>query len=201
MNYHHRYSADNTCEIICTRCFSTIGVVKEPAAAREIEAQHACGSKAGQSCEIGTTFFFVQAVPPVSNVPPSWWNWRGKVLDFWARLEEWHVSLLLVFVALFFYVLPTTIEFWATRYWGAWLGSVFLGDILGCIGMAIILHMRRTAVVFYLLLTSVEAYLYTTHLIPANVLIWLVDLIPTLIILSVIVCQHSVSLRRPGDLL
>jgi hypothetical protein len=44
MNYHYRYDHEGNCEIVCTRCFMTIGQARGLASVRGIEAQHQCPS-------------------------------------------------------------------------------------------------------------------------------------------------------------
>lgn len=197
MNYHHRYSADDTYEVICTRCFSTVGVVKGSAAAKEIESRHMCAA------EVSQARFSGMVSPDSSSVGAavSKQNWQKRILEFSARLEEWHITLLLLSVALVFYFLPSTLESLVIRYWGVWWTCIVLGDLLGCFGMAAIWGLRRISIALYLLLTSFEGYLYTTHLASAGALIWITDLVPTVVILSMIMYRHSMHIPRVDDLL
>lgn len=95
--------------------------------------------------------------------------------------------LLLLSIALCSYLLPTVIEreAWASRT-STWGLILFFGDLVGCSLLSLGLRLKKTGVFVYGLLKGGELYLSTLRLVSRHTLIWLMDLAPTFIVVSVI---------------
>jgi len=83
-----------------------------------------------------------------------------------------------------FYALPTLLEFAIIRHSNLWLAGILVGDLSGCIGIFVILKKRKLAVLLYLALTALEFWLYSTRILSAHTLVYLMDLVPTVIVAS-----------------
>jgi len=169
MNYHRRFSEDGACEIICIGCFETIGIAKSGAAAKEIEAQHVCGKKPILTIPANsgpaTALKFIE---PVARIP--------------AIARGLHLLGTLLAAGLFLYALPTELEWVASHHVNSWFAIILPGDLTGCVCLAVAFRMRRTGVLLYVLLTACEAFLYSARVVSADALLWVVDLVPTLVV-------------------
>jgi hypothetical protein len=94
-----------------------------------------------------------------------------------------YIPFAYVTIVFFAYALPTAVEFIATQHFNPWIASILPGDIVGCLCLAAIFKLRRTAVLLYLTLTVLEALFFQLDLVSAHALIWIVDLVPTLVLL------------------
>jgi hypothetical protein len=94
----------------------------------------------------------------------------------------------LVLVVFAFYILPTLFEALATRYVGLWVASSLIGDLAGCVGL-FFLGCKREALSVYLLAKVAELGLVMANLLPGLELIWVSDLLPT------IVCADLLALK------
>ncbi|MGA2538164.1 MAG: hypothetical protein ABSF53_19290 [Terracidiphilus sp.] len=166
MEYHYRFFADGSCDIICTRCFLKIGKGQELSAAREQAALHVCQAGVVQ----GGGFSARQSTDHAVR------RWLRK-LD----IQALPAPLFLLIAVTVFYVLPTLLEFAILRHANLWLASILVGDLSGCIGIFVILEKRKLAVLLYLALTALEFWLYSTHIVSAVTLVYLMDLVPTVV--------------------
>jgi hypothetical protein len=186
MDYYHRPKQDGSYEVICTRCFLTVGLAAGIEIARTLEAQHIC-PKANSA-----------SVAPLSGDHPKSVRRRlspqpARSLRFVARAKETHFALLSLTVIVVVYVLPTGFELIATPHLGPWAGTIFLGDVCGCLCLASVFKLPRTGVILYAVLTICEAVLYAGRLLPASAILWITDLVPTLVVMAKVM-----SLQSPG---
>ena len=185
MDYHHRYNEDGSYEIICTRCFLTVGLAGGHAAARKLEALHICPRANSANAAPGFPDNHPDLIPRVLSSQPS------RSLRLVATAKETHFALLFLTVIFVFYALPTALEFIATPYLGPWVGIIFCGDFCGCVCLATVFKLRRTSVILYTILTICEGFLYAGHLLPASALLWITDAIPTMVVVAKIVRLHG----------
>jgi hypothetical protein len=180
MNYYRRYKEDGTCEVVCTGCFHTLGVANGLAAVREIESQHQCARKAvsATNCEM---------LPQDDRSRLS----LSRLIPFFGRmrhLRRTNLTILLFSIVILSYALPTVIESLAAQHLSPWLAVILPGDLAGCICLAIMFRMRNVGVLLYLLLTICESYLYLSHVVSVNTLVWITDLVPTFTVILVALC-------------
>jgi hypothetical protein len=190
MDYYHRYKENGSYEIICTRCFLTVGLAAEEAAARKLEAQHNCPKANSAS-----------AAPEFSDdrsrsIRRELSRLATQSLRSVARAKETHLVLLCLTVIIVFYVLPTGLELVATTYLGPWVGTIFLGDFCGCVCLATIFKLRRTSIILYAVLTVGEGALFASHLLSASALLWITDLVPTLVLIATVVRLPAPGMRQ-----
>lgn len=185
MDYHHRYKEDGSYEIICTRCFLTVGLASGHAVARMLEARHIC-PKANHLTSTPSGDHPGAIRRELSSQP-------ARSLRFVATAKETHFALLSVAVILAFYALPTGLEFITTTYLGPWAGTIFLGDFCGCVCLATIFKLRRTSLILYAVLTIGEGALFASRFLPASALLWITDVVPTIVVMAKIM-----SLQSPG---
>jgi hypothetical protein len=190
MNYHHRYNQDGSYEIICTRCFLTVGLAAEEAAARKLEAQHNC-----PKANLAT------AAPEFSDnhprlIPRELSRLATQSLRFVGTAKETHLVLLCLTVIFVFYVLPTGLEFVASTYLGPWVGIIFLGDFCACVCLATVFKLRRASITLYAVLTIFEGALFASHLLSASALLWITDSVPTLVLMATIVRLPASGMRH-----
>lgn len=172
MYYHRRSHEDGSCEIICTRCFLTVGTARGLAAIKALESQHTCPAPASINQPLR------QLQQKVTD-PKS--NWLSR---YSSRLASLPIPLLLIAVALLLYVIPTAVEIVLSVEVGPWLASIILGDFVACAFIFAFFKMRRTGVILYLLLTISKIWLFSAHLIPASSLPWMTDAVPVLIVIG-----------------
>jgi hypothetical protein len=196
MNYYRRYNGDGTWEIICTRCFLSLGTANGISAAMEMETRHFCAAEASQDISSGT----LPSHNSPLNHPTSTLSFIDRLLATAPKKQSLHVPLMLLSAVLLIYVLPTALELVATQHISPWLASIFPGDLAGCICLAAVFKMRRTGVLLYLLLTICETFLYLSNIVSARELPWIVDLVPTLIVAGAIARARSVTGLRSSVL-
>lgn len=184
LNYYRRYQQDGSCMVICTRCFLTVGIAQGHAAVKDLESGHVC-SRAAQ-----------EASPDYAAVPAAVAARDGLIVRLGQRarsVADWNPLLLAVVLALALYALPTLFEYFAAQHVNPWLAVILPGDAVGCAALIVLFRARRTGLLLYLALTAIEGTLYLTHILSPVTLIWIVDLVPTLIAL---VCVSSRRLTR-----
>jgi hypothetical protein len=103
---------------------------------------------------------------------------------------------LLLIVSLL-YVLPSVIELLATRHLNPWLAVILPGDIAGCAWLFGVFKMQRTGLILYLLLTACEGCLYVSNIVSVGALIWITDLVPTLIAAGIITFRLQFENTKP----
>ncbi|HZZ37765.1 MAG TPA: hypothetical protein VFE06_01460 [Acidobacteriaceae bacterium] len=97
-----------------------------------------------------------------------------------------HARLLIPMTVLALYLLPTMLEFAASRALNPWLAVILPGDLLGCAAMIGLLGMPRTGVLLYLALTTLEGLSYAANRAVVPDLRWFADLVPTLVVLTLL---------------
>ena len=182
MNYYRRYDKDGNCEVICTRCFLTLGVASGLAAVREIEALHACGKITDHE----RFARMLDDADPFSRQLTMAWNRVERLFGKSGKLGDLNLSIIFFSVAVLLYALPTAVELAAVQHLNPWLAVIFPGDLIGCAWLVAIFKLRRAGWFLYLMLTACESCLYVSHFMTANALVWVVDLVPTLAVLGMI---------------
>ena len=173
MDCYFRFRPDKSCEVICTDCFLTVAVGHDQVRVREAAASHICRSTSKKQNVIAFTQKGQRSQPRSDSANTFLGNFDQAVLP---------LTFVLFAVFMVFYAIPTVIEFAALRYLSFWLVGILIGDFAGCAGIFLLLKKRITAVVLYLGLTAVECYLYSSHLLSANTLLWTMDIVPTIFI-------------------
>ena len=180
MQYYHRYLENGKCEIICTRCFLTIGTAGRLLTIKRLETAHICAAPLRPAANSGES-----ATRPAS--PPQT-GWLRACSNKIARLP---LPLLLIAVPILLYGVPTVIEMALSTGIGPWLTSIFVGDLAACGCIYAVLGMRKTGMILYPLLIVLKFCLFSAQLISANTLLWLTDVIPTLIVMAKVTSLRS----------
>ena len=182
------YKKDGTCEVICTRCFVKLGVADRTDAIREMEALHVCD----------------RAVAPPSIVPIRGssdtlldTNQIRRILRSYGERAKPNLWVALLSIASLLYLLPMVIKLLAARHLNPWLAVILPGDIAGCAWLFGVFKMQRTGLILYLLLTACESCLYVSNIVSADALIWIADLVPTLIVAGIIVFRLQLENTKP----
>jgi len=188
MNFYYRSLPDGQREVVCTRCFLTVGAAWEIDEIRRIENTHQCRAVRASAAA---------PQPPVNpgpRVPPQLQALRAAVEP---RLKS-HLArnFLLVFAAaLLLYLVPTLFEFTALRSWNPWIAVVIPGDLAGCLCLAVVFRKVRAGIALYFLLTAIEAGCYWFQIMSPGVLLWVTDLVPTLMVSAIIWCSAGRSAK------
>ncbi len=190
MKFYHRYDENGTCEVICTSCFLTLGFAERLADVKEMESRHVCRRRA----------IHERLAARLPNDHSSGTESRSALNRIpGSLLRPANTSILLLSVIFLFYALPTILEFLAARHLSPWLAIILPGDLIGCACLIAIFKAYRTGTILYLLLTAGESYLYASHTVAANALLWVVDLVPALCVAAMILrvrpantTQHTV---------
>jgi CHASE2 domain-containing sensor protein len=82
--------------------------------------------------------------------------------------------------------MPTLAEYSAAHAFNPWLSVILPGDLAGCAVLVGLLRLPRTGVLIYLLLTSAEALCCASGVPLTAQLVWWVDLVPTLLVLTLV---------------
>jgi len=175
MYYHRRYLEDGSCEVICVRCFQTLGTAEGIAATRHLEAAHVCKVLAFPNAPCRDRSENASHLVPTIK--------GGQLSSYSKQILGLPVPLLLLVAPLLLYGLPTALEFLLQHFTGPWLAGILLGDLTACICLYAVFGMRRTGMVLYLVLAITKICLFAAQAIPANVLLWMVDSIPALLVL------------------
>lgn len=116
---------------------------------------------------------------------------------FLGRMDAADTFLLLCSILLCSYLLPTIMEMEMIKHMGVWAGCILFGDAAGCSFLSLGLGLRKTGGWLYALLTVCEGSLYAAHIVPVHLLLWLVDIGPTLAIMGLIAfCFFNSRLDR-----
>jgi len=173
MNFYYRSLQEGRCEIVCTRCFRTVGAAGDIHEIRQLQDCHACAVKRD-----------AVPVPPLADsrdlLPTS--------LRIISRLKEPKGPnyLLLSVAALLLYVVPTLFEFTVLRNWNPWIAVVLPGDLAGCFCLAVVFRKVRIGIALYCVMTMIEAGFYWLHVTPPGILPWVTDLVPTVVVFAII---------------
>lgn len=181
MNYYRRYDENGNCEVICTRCFATVGIAGGFSDARKIEALHLCGRKTNQDAPK-----IISIDSAVGRPPASFSNPVERMFGPSGKLKNLNTWILFLLAVLFLYAIPTVFELAATKHFNPWLAVILPGDAIGCACLITGFRMPRTGFALYLLLTICEAALYGSKVVATRDLIWLVDLVPTITVACLI---------------
>jgi len=173
MHYHHRYLEDGKCEIICTRCFLTIGIAGRLLTIKKLEAEHVC------ALPPRLTANSPEGTPPRASILQT--GWLAACSN---KLASLPLPLLLLAVPILLYALPTALELALSTGIDPWVTGIVLGDLGACACIYIIFRMPKTGVLLYLLLAALKFCLFSAQLISANTLLWLTDSIPALIVMA-----------------
>ena len=185
MKYFRRHNPDESCGIICLRCFETVGTANNSTEALDLENQHVCsGPHAVRPKQ--------QSTDNLRVVQASRLAGSGSVLDFAAHLRMTGMALLLLLIVMLLYGLPSVIESAALYSRIPAVGIIAFGDLAGCVCLATILRMPSTGVALYLSLLVCEIGLYSTGAVPRALLPWILDLLPTIAVTGKIASVRSV---------
>jgi hypothetical protein len=170
MQFYRRFYEDGSCRVICLNCYEMLGTGLDREAVGRLESEHICRewTKAGE--ESGSRIHLVDATRAENPGPRP------------ARVQMW---LLLPAIALLCYGVPTALELLATVHLNTWLAVILPGDLAGCAVLAGLAKMPRTGVLLYLGLTACECCLHITHAMRGTTMVWLADLVPTLVVMKV----------------
>ena len=171
IHFYRRYDPDGRCKVICMRCFQTLGTAWDRHSVEEMESGHDCA-------------FWKEGTP----APASRRRRRdsGAAAPLLQQLMQIPAGLLALLAVLVAYALSTALEMATRHALHAWLAVILPGDVIGCAVLAGLLRKPRTGVLLYLLLTALEALSYTGGLARGRQLVWLADLIPMLLVLTVV---------------
>jgi hypothetical protein len=181
MNYYHRYDQDGNCEVICTRCFATVGIADGLSAARKFEALHVCGKNKNQD-----TPKIIPIDRAISSSSESIFTRVDHLFGAAGKLKALNTPILFMAVVFLLYALPTVLELAATKHFNPWLAVILPGDVAGCACLITIFKMPRAGLALYLLLTICEAAFFGFHIVGAKDLIWIVDIVPTIAVTCLI---------------
>jgi hypothetical protein len=97
-----------------------------------------------------------------------------------SRLLSW-IAVSLVACVLCSYIVPAAIERMLVSRIGPFWAYVMLGDVVGC---ALIGALTRWSlgIALYFVLDAVEAALYAAHIVSPVAMMWLADMVPTLLL-------------------
>jgi hypothetical protein len=104
-------------------------------------------------------------------------------------IQRWlGVFGLCVLAILILYVLPTFFEALTQPYLGIWLSCSVFGDLTGCICLWF-LGWKRQALSVYLCSKVGELFLFDLHLLSADSLLWVTDILPVIICVDLLVSK------------
>jgi hypothetical protein len=183
MNFYYRSLPDGRREVVCTRCFLTLGAARDMEDVRRIEGSHQCAATR------------MPALRPVS--PGALRSHSGRrfaaTLETVERVAHGYSGpqmlrniVLLMAASLVLYVLPKVLELTAMRHWNPLLSMILPGDLAGCAFLVVVFGKVKEGISLYCLLTVMEAWVYWAQISPLNVLSWIIDLVPTLVVLVIV---------------
>ncbi|MFZ0515451.1 MAG: hypothetical protein WBG23_15215 [Acidobacteriaceae bacterium] len=189
MEYFRRYDPNGSCVVICLRCFATVGTAGNVSAALTLENAHECTRHpiANQK----------QASPGIVSRVAAWR--RGLPSSFLksaARLQMPYTPLFFLAVFLLLYAFPTVVELAAVRYAVPAMGIILFGDLVGCVCLATILRSPYIAGALYVSLTFCELWLQSSGAVRSAVLPWILDLVPTLVVVGKIARMRAHTRTR-----
>jgi hypothetical protein len=188
MDFYYRSLPEGRCEVVCTRCFLTLGAAREMEGIRRMEDSHRC--PAAQP----TASVHARSADPWAGVAPTLRRPSAPAAHVSMRRMVQN-ALLLLAAAFALYLLPTVFEFAALRHWNPWISTVLPGDLAGCAFLCIVLRKVKAGICLYCLLTLIEACVYRLHIMPLSVLPWFTDLVPTIVV-SMIVLRSARDMEK-----
>ncbi len=177
MEYFRRYNPDGSCVVICLRCFATIGTAGNVPAALTLENVHECTRHPIIDQEQASPAIFGGGERALGSLSSSF-------LRSATRLQMPYTPLFFLAVFLLLYVFPTVLELAAVRFAVPAIGIVVFGDFVGCACLATILRTPVVAGALYLSLTVCELWLHSSGVIRRVLLPWIMDLVPTLVVMG-----------------
>jgi hypothetical protein len=104
----------------------------------------------------------------------------------------------LFFLAIFvlLYAFPTVVELAAVRYAVPTMGIILFGDLVGCACLATFLRSPFIAGVLYVSLTFCELWLHSSGALRRALLPWILDLVPTLVVVGKIAWMRAHTRTR-----
>lgn len=188
MDYYHRSNDDGSFETICTRCFATLGQTKEWNHLAGIEAEHICPARSkGSAAPPPASPFAAQPTPSPRGLD---WFFVNS-----GRTNVPQTLLMLCTGVVCFYIFPSVIESELLKHLSTWVACILFGDMAGCSFLSLVCGLKKTGVLLYLFLTGCEGTLYGLRLLPRSLLLWVVDLVPTLIV-AVLILASSYRTAR-----
>jgi hypothetical protein len=189
MEYFRRYDPDGSCVVICLRCFATVGIAGNVSAALTIENAHECRRHpiADQK----------QASPGIlSRIAALPADLSSSFLRSVARLQMPYTPLFFLAIFALLYAFPTAVELVAVRYAMPAVGIVLFGDLVGCACLATILRSPFIAGALYVSLTFCELWLHSSGAVRREFLPWILDLVPTLVVVGKIAWMRAHTRTR-----
>ena len=113
-----------------------------------------------------------------------------------ARLQMPYTPLFFLAVFLLLYAFPTVVELAAVRYAVPAMGIILFGDLVGCVCLATILRSPYIAGALYVSLTFCELWLQSSGAVRSAVLPWILDLVPTLVVVGKIARMRAHTRTR-----
>lgn len=199
MDYYRRYNPDGSCIIICTHCFATLGAATGADQIAALECRHVCGEAVAPRVPPEPI-----SAPPVSAPPGDSKQIRksgvaGSILP--ALLDKFSPRSRFLLAAFFLYGLPTVAEMALRHRFSPWIIIIAFGDLTGSLCLALLLRMPLAALLLYAGLTLSEACMYLSGFVRVHTLVWIVDLVPTLIVafmLARLRSPHSADPPHPA---
>jgi hypothetical protein len=191
MNYYYLYDENGACEVICTRCFATLGIADGLSDAKKLQALHTCGRNNDRD-EPKTIPIDRGLSRPSASRP----NQVERLFGTSGTLHNLNNSILFFAVVALLYALPTVLELLATKHFNPWFAVILPGDVIGCACLITVFRMPKTGLALYLLLTICETTLYESKVVAARDLLWIVDSVPTLIAVVLILRARMPSRFR-----
>jgi len=177
LRFYHRYYEDGSCRVICMDCYESLGTGRDRLAVTRMESEHVCSG--GLHPIAGAVRVRDKLAVTPSPGPPA----SSSSETILMRLP---LGLLLPLTAIVLYVIPTLLEIMARTQVNTWAAVILPGNALGCAVLITLLRMPRTGLILYLGLAGCECWLHVTHTMRGMTMAWIVDLVPTLVVLSLL---------------
>ncbi len=183
MNFYYRSLSDGRREVVCTRCFLTLGAAREMEDVRRIERSHQCAA---------TRMPALRPDSPAVLRSPSGRRFSAtlkrveRVAGSYSGPRMLRNIVLAMTASLVLYVLPKLLELTALRHCNPLFSVILPGDLAGCACLVLVFCKIKEGISLYCLLTVVEASVYWAQISPLNVLSWITDLVPTLVVLVIL---------------
>jgi hypothetical protein len=180
IHFYRRYDPDGRCKVICMQCFQTLGTAWDRQSLEEMEAGHMCS-------------FRTEGTPP-PDMHTRMKNVRSEPPLLRDALQM-NILLLALLTVLLLYFVPTALELGASHVLNPWLAVILPGDVIGCAALVALLRMPRTGILLYLGLTAIEGLSYAANGALLPEVRWFADLIPTLLVLTLLLRSKLRSLN------
>lgn len=191
MKYYYYYGKNGSCEVTCTRCFIKLGIATDLSAIRQLEARHICGETAAHDQDQARPESLLCEKKPVTAQ-----YFIERFIGLPDKIKWPKMMFMFACIVVLLYALPTAGEFMAAQHLSPWLAIILPGNLLGCLCIAIVFRKYRTGTLLYLGLTVVEGWLYVSNILGQNELPWVVDVVPTFVVASLILRRRRKSRFR-----